>query len=229
MTSMPRALATATSATLVVPQSTVTMTRRAGRDRRVDRGERQAVALVEPARDVRLDRDAEPAQGDGHDRQPGQAVGVEVAEDEDALAAGRAPGAAGASRTSASGRRRGSCRPSSGSANQAVDVVGASTRRGRRGGRPSGRTGRRPRGRGDGRRRRRRRASGRSSGSGVRPRRQDATEALHRGSTGRVRGPASGRRAPDPRGCASSSGGRAGGRPRGASPRAAGSATKIDE
>ena len=44
------------------------------------------MALVESARDVRLDRHAEPAQGDGHDRQAGQAIGVEVAEHQDALA-----------------------------------------------------------------------------------------------------------------------------------------------
>ena len=58
---------------------------RTGRDGRIDRGERQAVALVQTARDVRIDGDAEPAQGDGHDRQPGQAVGIEVAEHEDPL------------------------------------------------------------------------------------------------------------------------------------------------
>ena len=45
---MPAAFAAATSATLEDPVSTVTMTRRAGRDRGVHRRQRQAVALIEP-------------------------------------------------------------------------------------------------------------------------------------------------------------------------------------
>ena len=56
-----------------------------GRDRRLDRGERQAVALVEPAGDVRLDGDAEPAKGERHDREAGQAIRIEVTEDQDLL------------------------------------------------------------------------------------------------------------------------------------------------
>ena len=51
-----------------------------------DRGQRQAVALVEPARDVRNDLDAEATQGDREDCQAGQSVRIEVAEDEDPLA-----------------------------------------------------------------------------------------------------------------------------------------------
>ena len=61
--------------------------RRAGGHRGVERRHRQAVALVEPARDVGLDRDAEAPQGEGHDRETGQAVGIEVAEDQDPFAA----------------------------------------------------------------------------------------------------------------------------------------------
>ena len=87
MTSMPRALLSATSATLVVPQSTVMISDAPEGDRGVERRHRQPVALVEPARHVRLHRDAEAAQGEGHDRQPGQPVRVEVAEDEDLLPA----------------------------------------------------------------------------------------------------------------------------------------------
>ena len=52
---------------------------------------------------------------------------------------------------------------------------------------------------------------------------------LHRGSTGPRSSAASGRRAPDARCCASRSAGRDGGRPTAASRRAAGEATKIDE
>jgi hypothetical protein len=43
------------------------------------------MALVEPARDVRLDHQPEPTQGDGHDGQAGQSVSVEIAEHEDAF------------------------------------------------------------------------------------------------------------------------------------------------
>ena len=82
------------------------MTRRPGRDRRVDGGQRQAVALVEPAGHVGHDRDTEPAQGDGQDRQAGQAVGIEVAEDLDQLAALARVRRRRASRSPASGRRR---------------------------------------------------------------------------------------------------------------------------
>ena len=175
MTSIPRSFATATSATLVVPQSTVTMTLASGRDGRLDRGERQPVALVEPARDIGHDGHAEPAQGDGHDREAGQAVGIEIAEDEDPLgpvARGAQPGEEPV-RIGQAGSGRGG-RPS-GSREPGRDVVGRSLRPGWRGGRSSG-----PRCRARPRRRlpsaTRSRGSGRSSESGVRPRRQDATE-----------------------------------------------------
>ena len=61
--------------------------RRPEGDRGVECRHRQPVALVEPARHVRLHRDAEAAQGEGHDRQPGQPVRIEVTEDEDPLPA----------------------------------------------------------------------------------------------------------------------------------------------
>ena len=86
MTSRPRAFAAAISSTLVDPQSTVMMSVDPPAVGRVERRHRQAVTLVEPARDIRLHRDAEPAQGEGHDRQSGQPIGIEVAEHEDALA-----------------------------------------------------------------------------------------------------------------------------------------------
>ena len=85
-TSIPAARALAISARLVVPQSTVTMTRRAGRARGGDRGLGQPVALLEPAGDVRDRLDAEAPQGQDDDREAGQPVGVEVAEHEDPLA-----------------------------------------------------------------------------------------------------------------------------------------------
>ena len=59
--------------------------RRAGRDGRIDGRQGEAVALLEPTGDVGLDGNAESAQGQGHDGQPGQPVRIEVAEDEDPL------------------------------------------------------------------------------------------------------------------------------------------------
>ena len=41
--------------------------------------------LVESTRHVRLDGHTETAKGEGHDREPGQPIGVEVAEDEHPL------------------------------------------------------------------------------------------------------------------------------------------------
>ena len=82
----PDACASAISGRLVVPQSTVTMTVASGLARRGDGRTRQAVALVEPARDVRDRLDAEPPERDRQDREAGQPVRVEVAEDEDPLA-----------------------------------------------------------------------------------------------------------------------------------------------
>ena len=52
---------------------------------RLDRGERQAVTLLEPGGHVRDDLDAERSQRQGQDRQSSDPVGVEVAEDEDLL------------------------------------------------------------------------------------------------------------------------------------------------
>jgi hypothetical protein len=46
------------------------------------------VAFLEPARDVRLGVEAEPTEGDRHDREAGQAVGVEVPEHEHPLRCG---------------------------------------------------------------------------------------------------------------------------------------------
>ncbi len=78
----------------------------ATRPGRIERRQRQAVALLEPARHVRLDRDAEAAQGEGHDREPGQAVGIEVAEDEDALPAVTGGGQAGQGQAGIGQQRR---------------------------------------------------------------------------------------------------------------------------
>lgn len=53
---------------------------------RVDGPQRQAVALLEAARNVRHGVHAESPERERQDRQAGEPVGVEVAEDEDALA-----------------------------------------------------------------------------------------------------------------------------------------------
>ena len=87
MTSMPRSCAAAISAWLVEPQSTVTISVAPAGCGGVEGGQREAVALLEPARHVRLDVQAEAAQREDQDREAGQAVRVEVAEDEDALVA----------------------------------------------------------------------------------------------------------------------------------------------
>ena len=52
-----------------------------------DRGQREAVALLEPRRDVRDGVDAQPPEREHELREPGQPVRVEVAEDHDPLAA----------------------------------------------------------------------------------------------------------------------------------------------
>ena len=54
--------------------------------RRVDRGQREPVALLEARRDVRRDVDAEAAEREDQLREPRQPVRVEVAEDHDVLA-----------------------------------------------------------------------------------------------------------------------------------------------
>ena len=222
MTSMPRASAAAISATLVVPQSTVTMTVAPAAPAASTAASDRPWPSSSRRRDVRLDRDAEPAQGEGQDRQAGQPVGVEVAEDQDPLARGRAP---------SSGARAGGPRRAGGAGSwSAVERVGEPgaerrPRRRRRGAtrspatrsdRPSPAAGGRELG---GTRRRVREGPAEARFDHVR---QDATRALHRGFTGRA-GAASGRRPADPRCRASRRGGRAAGRPRAASPRAAGS------
>jgi hypothetical protein len=60
--------------------------RDAGRHRGLDRREREAVSLVQAARDVRLHRQAEPAEGEHQDREAVEPIGVEVAEDHHPLA-----------------------------------------------------------------------------------------------------------------------------------------------
>ena len=222
MTSMPRAFAAAISAWLVEPQSTVTMTvaparsaaSRAASDRPWPSSRRLGTygSTASPYR----------AQGEDQDRQPGQPVGIEVAEDQDPLAARRGRGArrsAGAVRCRAASM--GSWRPSSGSANQASrSAPSATPRLARTPGEPLGQPVRRGGSGRVGRRRGRRRE--RSSGSGVRPRPSGCHASLHRGFTGhrRAAGQETDRRARGARvrlRC-----GRAGGPPRGASRRAAG-------
>jgi hypothetical protein len=60
--------------------------RRTSRPCRLDGRPRQPMALLEPGRDVWNRPDAEPAQRQRQDRQPGDPVGIEVAKDEDLLA-----------------------------------------------------------------------------------------------------------------------------------------------
>ena len=80
MTSIPRAAAAATSATLVDPVSTVTISATPSRGRGLDRRQRQAVPFLEPAGHVWDGVEAEPPEGQHELREPGQAVGIEVAE-----------------------------------------------------------------------------------------------------------------------------------------------------
>ena len=86
MTSIPRRPASAISGPLVDPVSTVTISDRPSRLRGLDRAQAQPVPFVETARDIRLGVDAEPSERPDHDRQAGQPVGIEVAEDEHPLA-----------------------------------------------------------------------------------------------------------------------------------------------
>ena len=195
--------------------------RRTRRHRRVDGRERQAVALVEPARDVRHDRDAEPTQGEGQDRQAGQAVGIEVAEDQDALAAVAGAPSAGraAARRRAGAAGRGGRRAAR--ANQAASSVGLTTPRPARS--PASRSGRHavPAAR-------RGPAGSRIRRSGKIQRKRGSTTAsgCHEGASPRASptGCVAGLRTPcaGPRARGSRSGDRAGGRPRAASRRAAG-------
>ena len=186
MTSMPRALRRGDLGHARRPAVDRDDERRARRRRGVDRGQRQAVALVEPARDVGLDRDAEAAQGEGHDREPGQAVGVEVAEDEDPLAAVAGARASGPGARSGVGQRGRVVEAVERIARTRRRVLAGRSRRGRRGGRPAGAempcagaastAG--------GRRRRASRKVQRKRGSTTT---SGCHGALHRGSTGRLR------------------------------------------
>ena len=218
MTSRPRAFAAAISSTLVVPQSTVMMTRAARRVCRVQRCHRQAVSLIEPTRDVGFDGHAEPAEREGHDGQAGESVRVEIAEHEDPLATlpgesqprqqdrgiGQERGIMEAVQRVAEPRR--DVRLADDTATREQARPGAPRSRGRR--QPAGRTpsaSRHP---------------GRSSETGVLPRRQDAmrgcTEDLPTDGVVGLRMP---HVAPAERAC--SGGGHAGGRPTAASRRAA--------
>ena len=188
--------------------------RAATRRGRIERRQRQAVALVEPARHVRLDRDAEAAQGQGHDREPGQAVGIEVAEDEDALAAVARGGQAG-QRQAGIGQQRRIVEAVERIREPGHDLVG---RHGPAGGQDARHPGRDAVGLGriDGRSGMGSRRPGRSSGSAVRPWRQDAmagcTADLPAGFVSCLRTPGAARAC-----CAARSAGRDGGRPTAAS------------
>ena len=165
MTSMPAALATSTSSGLVVPQSTVTMSGRPSATAPRRRG-RQAVALVEAARDVRLDVDAERAQRPVMIASPVRPSASKSPKTRTPSPAARARRIRSTTR-SASGSSPGSWRPAE-RTEERVEVGRARDATSRAAARPSGRTGR-------GRARRRaapRRAGtgpGRASGSGVRP------------------------------------------------------------
>ena len=84
-TSMPRARAAATPATLEMPLSTVTMSDGARSGREPDDLRREPVAELEPVRHQEIDRRESPGAQAAHDeRRAGRAVGVEIADDEDA-------------------------------------------------------------------------------------------------------------------------------------------------
>ena len=224
MTSSPRAFASAISATLVLPQSTVTMTRRAAARRAAS-----SAASDSPwPSSSRLGTygstvDAEPAQRQGHDREPGQPVGVEVAEDQDPLAA-----VARRVQTASRSTRR---RPAAGRVVQAVErvrepggqVVRASDTP--RAARSDAERGPRPRARG----RRGRGRGGRPDERGKRPAEAglDHGVRMPRGAAPRIYRPGASARPQEAvrrtRGAAGRGRrGRAGGRPRAASRRAAG-------
>ena len=219
MTSSPRSTAAAISTTLVEPQSTVTMTVAPAAPAASRAAHGQAVALVEPARDVR----ARPSTPNRRRARVMIARPVSPSASKSPKTRTVSPRSRArpsrSSRTSASGRSRGSCRPAAGSAEPRRKVIG----RGHASGgedagesvgpiplaaslRGLGRSGRR--------------APGTSSGSAVRSRRQDATSDCTGPFAGRmplvIRSPCAGRA-----GCERQRGDRAGGRPRGASRRAA--------
>ncbi len=216
MTSIPRATAAPISATEVVPQSTVTMSVAPAVAGRLDGGHRQAVALVQARWHVGRDRHAQRAQGEDQDGQPGQAVGVEVAEDHDRLAglAGRGDARRRRRRRRAAGAGRGGRR----AAPRTRPRRSRASRTPRVASRPVVRSVRpRPLPARSSSGKVRRRGSGRSSESAVPARAQDATSACTPTYPGlrTSRGAVS---ASDP-----SRSGRAGGPPSDASPRGAGS------
>ncbi len=89
ITSIPRAPASAISATLVEPVSTVTMSVIPGTHGGVHGRERQAVALVKARRDVGRRLDPQAAERDHQLGEAREAIGIEVPEDHHALS-GRA-------------------------------------------------------------------------------------------------------------------------------------------
>ena len=88
ITSRPRAFAAATSSTAVIPQSTVSEQAAALVGEPRDRDVRDAVALLEAARQMPLDVGAERAQRQDGERRGADAVDVIVAVDADPLAVG---------------------------------------------------------------------------------------------------------------------------------------------
>ncbi len=88
ITSSPRAFASATSATAVMPQSTVSTRPQPSSASRAERRARDAVALVEAAREVPVDVGAELAQQQHRERRRRDAVDVVVAVHADAAAVG---------------------------------------------------------------------------------------------------------------------------------------------
>ena len=86
MTSIPAAASARTAACAFVPQSAVTTTASAGRDRRLDAGGGEVVAILEPAGHERHDAAAECAERPRQERGGRHAVDVVVAVDEDHFA-----------------------------------------------------------------------------------------------------------------------------------------------
>ena len=122
-TSRPRAFASATSSTAVIPQSTVSTSPTPSSASRLERVARDAVALLEPARQVPVDVGAELAQEQDGERGRADAVDVVVAVDADARAARRPPRGSARRPRAMSPSRNGSCPGSSASRNRRA-VVG---------------------------------------------------------------------------------------------------------
>ena len=173
MTSIPRSQRDGDLARRSSPVSTVTMTRRAGRG--APRRSPRATGRGPPRAAIGTyghHLDAQPAEGVDEDREAGQPVRVEVAEDDHPLAAGRGRGRSGRRKASASGSSAGSCSAVDPAGHERRERRGRPRRRGARG--PSPRSprpaARRPPELGvDGAR-----SAETASGSGVRSRRQDA-------------------------------------------------------